>query len=115
MHGRSTLLLPVALIVLGGGWLLSSLGFVPEIDWVWTIGLAAVGVLAFLLGGWNKASFVAGLFFAAASLLSVLRQTGRMQPNVEVPGLVLWLGLLLLAAHHRRIPAPDWRAEQSAD
>lgn len=108
MTGRSTLFLPVALIAIGGGWLLSALGYVPEIDWVWTIGLAAVGLLAFLLGGFNKVTLVAGLFFIGASGMSVLRQTGRIPTNVEVPALVLWLGMLTLAAHHRSVPAPVW-------
>ena len=106
MTGRSTLLFPVALIALGGGWLLSALGFMPEIDWVWTTGLAAVGGLAFVLGGWNKVTFVVGSFFLAASLLSILRQTGRIHPNVEVPALMMGLGVLSLLAHHRMIPPP---------
>jgi hypothetical protein len=111
MTNRSTLFLPISLIALGTGWLISALGFAPEIDWVWTIGLAAVGFLAFLLGGWNKVTLVAGLFFIGASGLSVLRQTGRMPLNVEVPSLVLWLGVLSLAAHHRSVPSPIWAVD----
>jgi hypothetical protein len=113
MSNRSTLILPVALIAIGSGWLLSVLGFVPAIDWVWTLGLAAVGLLSFVLGGWNKATFVAGLFFLAASVLSVLRQTGRITPNVELPVLVLWLGVLMLAAHLPAVPVPAWARADS--
>ncbi|MCA9055279.1 MAG: hypothetical protein KDA75_15670 [Planctomycetaceae bacterium] len=108
---RTSLMLPVSLIVIGGGWLLSVLGFVPEIDWVWTIGLAAIGLSAFLIGGWNKLTCVTGPFFLVASLMSVLRQTGRIEPNVEVPSLVLALGMLMLLAHHPAVPVPEWAVE----
>jgi hypothetical protein len=104
MADRSTLVVPIVLILMGGGWLLSSLGVLPEIDWVWTLGLAAGGVLPFLLGGWNKGTFVTGGFFAAACVLSVLRQTGRLDVKVEVPLLVTLLGVLMLVAHHPAIP-----------
>ncbi|MFV0443652.1 MAG: hypothetical protein ACK5Q5_08775, partial [Planctomycetaceae bacterium] len=48
------------------------------------------------------------LVFVGASCLSILRQTGRLPVNVEVPSLVLWPGILSLAAHHRAVPVPDW-------
>lgn len=108
---RTSLIFPIALIVIGGGWLLSVLGFVPEIDWVWTIGLAAVGLSAFAIGGWNKLTCVAGPFFLVASLMSVLRQTGRIESNVEVPSLVMVLGVLMLLAHHPSVPVPKWAEE----
>lgn len=115
MSNRSTLVVPIVLILLGGGWLLSSLGVLPEIDWVWTLGLAAAGVLPFLLGGWNKGTFVTGGFFAAACVLSVLRQTGRLDVKVEVPLLVTLLGVLMLAAHHPAIPPLDASAQGGGD
>ena len=111
---RSTLVLPVALIVIGGGWLLSVLGFVPEIDWVWTIGLGAIGALAFAVSGFNKLTLVVGPSFIVASLLSVLRQTGRLALNVEVPSLVLTIGVLMLIAHHPAVPPPDWAKVDSS-
>jgi hypothetical protein len=108
MSNRSTLIVPVTLVVIGAGWLLSVLEYVPQVDWVWTLGLAAAGVLTFVVGGWNKGTLVGGVFFVAASLLSLLRQTGRLDANVEVPLLVLLLGVLLLAARHPAVPGPDW-------
>ena len=54
MQTGNTLLLPVLLISIGTGWLLTALGFAPAIDWVWTLGLAAVGILTFVIGGVDK-------------------------------------------------------------
>jgi hypothetical protein len=105
---KKTLLLPALLIIVGVGWLLTTLGIVPGIDWVWTLGLAAVGFLTFLVGGFDKVTFVAGVFFIVTSVLSVLRQTGRISLNVEVPILVILAGALLLIARHPLIPIPNW-------
>ncbi|HUG89701.1 MAG TPA: hypothetical protein VML55_02635 [Planctomycetaceae bacterium] len=42
------------------------------IAWIWTLGLALVGVLSFAAGGRNKVTFVIGSFFVIACGLSVL-------------------------------------------
>jgi hypothetical protein len=103
-----TLVVPILLITLGTGWLLTTLGVVPQIDWVWTLGVAFVGILAFALGGGDKVTVVVGPFFLFAACLSVLRQTGRMALNLEVPLLVIAAGVLLLVARMKSIPAPKW-------
>lgn len=103
-----TLILPLLLIGLGVGWLLTTLGVTPEIDWIWTAGLALVGVLAFVIGGWDKLTAVVGPFFLLTSVLSILRQTGRISSDVEVPVLVILLGVLILIARLPGIPVPDW-------
>ena len=105
---KKTLLIPILLIAIGAGWLLTSLGVVPQVDWVWTLGLAAVGVLAFLIAGIDKVSVAVGPFFILASFLSFFRQTGRMDTNMEIPFLVIAAGVLLLIARTRSIPAPGW-------
>ncbi len=107
-NDRSTLILGVLLVAVGGGWLLSSLGFIPTVDWAWTLGLAVVGVLAVALSGFDKVSFVVSGFFALASFFSILRQTRLLSMDVEVPLLVLSAGLLLLMARSRAIPMPRW-------
>jgi hypothetical protein len=99
------LVLPILLITLGVGWLLTTLGIVPEVDWVWTLGVALIGVLSFALGGFDKVTFVCGTFFLLASFLSVLRQTGRLRIDVEIPVLVIAAGVLILLA---ALPAPRW-------
>jgi hypothetical protein len=109
---KKTLLLPVLLIVVGTGWLLTTMGIAPQIDWIWTLGLATAGLLAFVIGGFDKTTFVAGTFFIAASFLSLLRQTGRVSIDIEVPILVILCGILLLIARHPVIPVPKWFVEE---
>jgi uncharacterized membrane protein len=111
MKPDKTIVLPVLLIAIGAGWLLTVLGVAPGIDWIWTFGLAVVGFLAFVVGGFDKVTFVTGTFFIVTSCLSVLRQTGRITIDVEVPILVIVAGVLLLIARHSAIPVPRWIIE----
>jgi hypothetical protein len=108
------LVIPILLITLGVGWLLTTMGVVPQVDWVWTLGVALVGILAFALGGFDKLTFVVGSFFLLASILSILRQTGRLGVNIEIPVLVIAAGPLMLVALMRFIPVPRW-LEESQD
>jgi hypothetical protein len=108
MSNKMTLVLPILLITVGTGWLLTTLGVTPGVDWVWTLGLAVVGLLAFALGGFDKVTVVTGPFFILASCLSILRQTGRLHLDVEVPILVISAGILLLVARSPAIPLPRW-------
>lgn len=104
----SNLAVPVLIITIGAGWLLTTLGIVPEIDWIWTLGLAVTGVLAFVLGGWNKFSVIVGPMLLLASVFSLLRQTGQMSMEHEIPILTIAFGVLLLVARSDSIPAPEW-------
>ena len=108
---KKTLVLPILLIAVGVGWLLTTLGIAPGIDWIWTLGLAVVGFLAFAVGGFDKVTFVTGTFFIVASCLALLRQTDRLRPDIEVPILVILAGVLLLVARHPSIPVPKWLLE----
>jgi hypothetical protein len=110
---KRTLILPILLITVGAGWLLTILGVAPNIDWVWTLSLAIVGLLAFAVGGFDKVTAVIGPFFIIASCLSVLRQTGHLDLDVEVPILVIVAGVLLLIARTPAIPAPTWILQDS--
>ncbi len=105
---KKTLLVPLLTIGMGTGWLLTTLEFIPKIDWVWTLGLAAVGVATFAIGGFDKVTAVVGPFFIVASGLSLLRQVGALSINVEVPILVILSGVLLLIARSPKIPIPAW-------
>lgn len=105
---QKTLILPILLITVGAGWLLTTLGVAPGIDWVWTLGLAMVGLLTVAVGGIDKVSVVIGPFFIVASSLSILRQTGRLRLDVELPILVIVAGVLLLVARSPAIPIPKW-------
>lgn len=105
---KQSLLLPVFLITIGTGWLLSTLGVAPEIDWLWTLGLAVIGVLTFVVSGLNKFTVVIGPFFVIGSLLSILRQTDRLHLDIEIPILVILAGVLMLIARSPAIPPAPW-------
>jgi hypothetical protein len=102
------LVIPILIIVVGVGWLLTAQGFGAGINWVWTLGLGVIGILAFVLSGIDKFSVVVGPFFLLASLLSVLRQTGQLSLETEVPVLVIGVGTLLLVAQLPAVPKPGW-------
>ena len=102
------LFIPILLITFGAGWLLTTLGIAPGIDWIWTLCVAVVGLATFVVGGLNKVTVVIGPFCLLASCLSILRQTGRLQLDVEVPILVILSGVLLLVARLPSIPMPNW-------
>jgi hypothetical protein len=110
-----TLVVPILLITLGVGWLLTTWGVVPQIDWVWTLGVALIGILTFALGGFDKVTVVVGTFFLIASVLSIFRQTGRLRIDVEIPVLVITAGVLMLLARMESVPAPKWLMEASSD
>lgn len=106
---RGPLVLAILIITVGVGWLLTALGFGPGVNWVWTLALGVIGILAFVLsGGLDKVSVIVGPFFLVSSLLSILRQTGQLSTDVEVPVLVILVGVLLLAAQMPFIPLPRW-------
>jgi hypothetical protein len=109
MHpNKLGLIIPILLITLGAGWLLTTLGVAPGIDWVWTLGLAIVGLMTLVIGGFDKVTVVLGPFFIIASVLSVLRQTDRLVVDTEVPILVIVAGILLLVARSPAVPLPKW-------
>ena len=113
MGDKKTLVVPILLITLGVGWLLTTLGVVPEINWVWTLGIGLVGVLTFAIGGFDKVTVAVGPFFILASILSILRQTGRLSIDLEVPLLVIAAGILLLIARMNFVPTPAWLIEHT--
>jgi len=105
---KKTLIIPFALIAIGTGWVLTTTGVAPGVDWAWTLGVAVVGVLLLVAGGIDKVTVVLGPLFIVASLLSVLRQTDRLKLDIEVPILVILLGVLMLIARMPSVPLPSW-------
>jgi hypothetical protein len=96
------------IILIGLGWLLSGLGVMPEVNWVWVGGLALSGLLSLALGGVDKLTMTIGPFLIAASAGAFLREGGILPAKVEVPGLVLVFGLLMLMNLLLPIPSPKW-------
>jgi hypothetical protein len=106
--GRRSLIVPLLMIAPGTGWLLTAAGYAPDINWVWTICLAAAGLLTFVAGGFDKFTLVIGPLLLIMSCLSVLRQAGRISLDIEVPLLVIITGVLLLIVRSPAVPAPEW-------
>lgn len=92
---RKDLVAPLLILAFGVGWLLNGLGLFPSVDWAWSIGLAACGVLILIVRGLNKATVVLGPFFLVAAVLSVARQQFGMPAKIEMPCLVITLGVLM--------------------
>jgi hypothetical protein len=109
---KAPIVIPILIIGVGTGWLLTAQGFGPGINWIWTLGLGIIGILTFVVSkGFDKVSVVIGPFFLLASLLSVLRQTSQLTLEIEVPMLVISIGVLLLVAQLPAVPKPGWFVE----
>ncbi|MDG1354616.1 MAG: hypothetical protein P8P90_00075, partial [Opitutales bacterium] len=100
------LIAPILTIIVGLTWLLNTLNIIPGVDWAWSIGLATVGILSVAVGGFNKVSIVTGPFLIIASVFSVMRQTGRINIDLEVPILVIVLGVLMLISQLSKLQLP---------
>ena len=76
-------------------------------DWLWTGGLAVVGILMLVIGKIDKLKGVLGPFLIIASICSILRQTERLSIDKEIPILVIVLGILLIIVNVINLPAPE--------
>jgi hypothetical protein len=94
-------------IVVGTGWLLDVYHVMSGVNWIWTGGLGLAGILALVLGGLNQLTILIGPFLLVGSILSILRQTGWLSVNVEVPILLIVFGILLLLSYVSRLPLPE--------
>jgi hypothetical protein len=96
---------PILLITVGIAWLLSAMDVIPQVNWVWVLGLGVSGILVLVVGGITKTTFVVGPTLIICSVFSILRQMGKLSPNYEVPILVIIIGVLMLLASV--LPLPD--------
>lgn len=105
MQGKSqSVAISLMVIAVGGAWLLNTMNVIPGVNWVWTAGLAASGILLMMLTGLNKLSVVIGPFLIVASILSLLRQRDILPIDREVPYLVITLGVLMLFSTMSSLP-----------
>src|SRR5215207_1365823 len=96
---KMPIVIAVVVIALGVAWLLNTLHVIASVDWIWTLGLAVAGILVVALGERSKLTFVIGPFLIISSVFSILRQTGRLRIDLELPILFIVLGVLLLIVH----------------
>jgi len=102
--------LPIALLSLGIAWLLDSLHWLPDIQWVWVIGLVGAGVAVLFLDGVTKSSIVTGPILIVVGVLSFFHQFHGLGWRYIVPVMLITAGATLLAARSPAIPAS--RAER---
>lgn len=103
------------LISVGTGWLLTTVGVIPGVNWIWVLGLAVLGFLVLFIGGMDKVTVVVGPFLIISSIFALLRQTGRISGDTEVPCLVIVAGILALVSHYLPLSAPDWLEKPPPD
>ncbi|MES2537323.1 MAG: hypothetical protein V4632_15775 [Pseudomonadota bacterium] len=96
--------LPIVLIVLGAVWLLNSLQLMPEVHWLWIIGMAGAGVAILILDGFTKSSIVAGPLLILAGLLSFFYQYYGLGWRFILPVMLIAAGVLMLVARSPSIP-----------
>ncbi|WP_292934481.1 hypothetical protein [Noviherbaspirillum sp.] len=95
---------PVTLIVLGLTWLLNSLDWLPDVHWLWILGLAGAGVAILVLDGVTKSSIVAGPMLILAGLLSFFRLYHGLSWRFIIPIMLIAAGTFMLAARSPSIP-----------
>ncbi|WP_137939270.1 hypothetical protein [Chitinivorax sp. B] len=99
-----TALIPVALIVIGLAWLLEEFHFFPEVSWLWITAFVAGGVAILVIDGINKSSVITGPLLIGAGLTTFLRQHFDLSLRVQLPVLMVLLGVLMLIARSPSIP-----------
>lgn len=113
MNTKGWIALSVMTIALGIAWLINVMGVWQGVDWVWTLLLGMGGALILAMGGIDKVTLVVGPFLIACSITSVMRQTGHLKFDTEVPVLVIVLGILMFIATICPIPSARWLRELS--
>jgi hypothetical protein len=103
---KKKLLAPAITIAVGLAWLLNTLNIIAGVDWLWSIGLLAAGIFNIAAGGLNKVSIVTGPFLVIASIFSVMRQTGRIAIDLEIPILIIVLGVLMFISQLSKLEVP---------
>ena len=105
---NASIALPIVVITVGVGWLLTTKDVIPGVNWVWVLGLVVGGILIFVIGGFDKVTIVAGPLFTIAGVFALLRQTGRLDVGTEIPVLVIIGGVLALISRFLPLPVPKW-------
>lgn len=97
-------LFPVVLIVLGVTWLLNSLDWLPDVHWLWILGLVGAGVAILVLDGITKSSIVAGPMLILAGFLSFCRQYYALGWRFIIPVMLIAAGVFMLVARSPAVP-----------
>lgn len=98
-------IVPGMLVGFGLIWLLNELGWIPPVKILWTLVLAGAGIGIFAARGFHKETFPWGGFFLISAVFSIFRQMDWMRVSVEVPLIVVALGIILGINQTDYIPA----------
>ncbi len=101
---KSAIAISLLIIALGVAWLLNVTKVIPGVDWVWVMGLGVSGILLLAFAQLDRFNFVVGVSLIVSSVLSVLRQTGKLVVNIEAPVLFITVGILLFLSQLLPIP-----------
>jgi hypothetical protein len=104
----ASLVLPLFIVTVGVGWLLTVQGVLPSVNWLWVLSLAAAGIALPLVSGWDKVTIVAGPFLLISSVFALLRETQRISTDTEMPCLLIAFGVLLLVSRLLPLKTPKW-------
>jgi len=96
--------LPITLIVVGLIWLAWYQGWLPDRDWVISIGFIAAGIAVMVLDGFTKNSIVMGPFLIAIGIAWIVHDRYRTPFTVIIPVMLVVLGVLMLVARSASIP-----------
>jgi len=102
---KPAIAISLLIVALGVAWLLNAMRVAPQLDWIWIIGLGVSGILLLTITRMDRFTFVAGLSLIVSSVLAVLRQSKKLEANVEAPVLFITIGILLLLAQLLPLPA----------
>ncbi|MEM6260679.1 MAG: hypothetical protein AAF711_06690 [Planctomycetota bacterium] len=100
--------IPLLIIAIGLGWLLTSQGVLPCVNWVWVMALAGFGIVIPAWFGLDRGSIVLGPFLVSAALLSLLRQSELITLDTQLPLLVIVFGVQLMIAMVLPLRTPRW-------
>ena len=87
--------IPILIVGFGAMWMFDALDVALPLGFVWTCVLFAIGIAILVGTGFNQEGFPWGMFFLAAGVCSILRQAHVLAVRVELPLLVIALGVLL--------------------
>lgn len=98
---------PMIIIAVGAGWFLNVQNIMPQVDWIWTLGLAISGLLTLAVGGIDRLTIVVGPLLLLIATFSFLRQMGIITLEQEIPLLIFGLGLFLLIGRLLNLPQSE--------
>jgi hypothetical protein len=106
------LFLPIVIILIGTGWLLTSLGALPGVHWGWPAVMAFLGTLILVIDVISRFTFITGLTLISAAFFRVFQQAKYLPPDTVLPLTLLVLGLLWILSYAliKRVPTPKERA-----